>query len=349
MAQIIDASVTSIPRETRAVILARSVGDSIQESDFSVTTLPVADLEDGQVLVRNLVTSVDPYHLRLLRGGNGHGNQLVGLPLMANCVGVVVASKDPDVEVGTQVANYTGWVEYAVTEIAPTDIASPRMGDEADWLNTLGTPGVAAYIGLHDVGNVTAGDVVVVTGAAGSVGGLAAQIAKAAGAHVIGVASGEERVRHMVGNLKVDAGLDRLAPDFDDQFRVATAHGIDLFFDNVGGQLLEMAIPLLAVGGRAVISGTVSTYGGGTRTSVELDVPTMMLNRTTVRAFNVADYYAERLLPAREELSELLKTGAVKNVVTEFQGLESAPRALASVFESGTDYVGKRIVRIADR
>ncbi|GAA4266030.1 NADP-dependent oxidoreductase [Frondihabitans peucedani] len=265
---------------------------------------------------------------------------------MSNCVGLVVASRDERAPVGTQVATYSGWTEYATLRLEDNDLADPDMGDERDWIQTLGTPGVTALIGLRDVARLQGGEVVAISGAAGAVGGVAVQVAKAAGARVISIAGGPSRVRHTVDTLGADLGLDYTSPDFDEQLAQASAGGIDIFFDNVGGKLLERMIGHLGTHGRAVISGTISTYAGGSDNGITIDTADLLLERKIVQAFNVGDHYAASLLPARETLAAGIRNGSIKTVVTEYDGLGSAPEALAAVFRSGSGDVGKRIVRI---
>jgi NADPH-dependent curcumin reductase CurA len=329
------------------LVLARRPGNDVSLDDFALFRRPIAAPKPGQVVIHNHVTSVDPYQIRMLRGGEGHSDQQIGDVIHAGCMGVVVASEDPRAPVGTQVATYSGWAEYATWTLADTEIADPDLGDELDWIHVLGTPGITAYVGVHDVGHVTQGAMVAVSGAAGAIGGVAVQLAKAAGASVIAIAGGPERVAHTIDVLGADVGLDYRAPDFTDQLRRAAGDGIHLFFDNVGGPLLQNMIGLLAPRGRAVISGAVSSYAGEHRYDVVLDLAKVMLNRLAVEAFNVGDYYPTRLTPIREQLSAMLRAGQVTNVVSEFEGLASAPAALQTVFRSGTSYVGKRIVRIA--
>ena len=339
--------VADLPAETDAVVLARLTGDTIDPADFAVERRPVVAPGPGEVVVHNLVTSVDPYHLRMLRGGQGHGGVGIGDVVPSNCVGVVVASNDPHAPIGTQVATYTGWTEYATTTLAPTDVADRRLGDELDWIHVLGTPGVTAYLGLHDVGGVRGGSTVVVSAAAGAVGGVAVQLAKAAGARVVAIAGGSARAEHTVRDLGADVGLDHTAADLVQRLAEATDAGADLFFDNVGGALLPTVVDRLAPFGTAVLCGSVSTYAGDASGRSDLDLSDAAMRRLTIRGFIAGDYYESRLVDVREELSALLRSGTITNVVTEFDGLKAAPEALASVFERGTTHVGKRVVRIA--
>jgi NADPH-dependent curcumin reductase len=342
-----DVDTHAIPEKTQMLVLARRPGNDIRDGDFALLNRPIDAPKRGQVVIHNHVTSVDPYQIRMMRGGEGHSDQQIGEAIHAGSVGVVMVSEDPKAPVGTQVATYSGWTEYATWTLADSEIAERRLGDELDWIHVLGTPGVTAYVGIHDVGRVAAGNTVVVSGAAGAIGGVAVQLAKAAGARVIAIAGGPDRVAHTTGVLGADVGLDHRALDFTDQLRGVLADGADLFFDNVGGPLLPPMIDLLAPRGRAVISGAVSSYAGEHDYELTLDVSQMMSNRLSIEAFNVGDYYSTRLTPIREELSAMLRSGQISNIVSEFEGLTSAPSALRTVFRSATGCVGKRVVRIA--
>jgi len=335
-----DDTTGQVPTEANAITLARHPGERADRHDFTLVRRPVRRPRAGEVVVHNLVTSVDPYQLGMLRTSRQPGDIVD-----AGCVGVVVESRDPQAPVGTQVATYSGWLEYVTWTLADTELAPRELGDELDWIHVLGTPGVTAYVGMHDVAGVQPGWTVAVTGAAGAVGGVAVQVAKAAGARVIAIAGGSRRVEHTVQRLGADVGLDYRSDNFTEQFRDAAAGGLDLFFDNVGGPTLDTAVSLLSDRGQAVVSGTVSTFEA--RPEVSFGPEDSNFVRGKIRSFHVADYYATRLAAVRTELARMLRSGEVTTIVSEFQGLESAPLAFETVFTSGSSYVGKRAVRIA--
>jgi NADPH-dependent curcumin reductase CurA len=182
----------------------------------------------------------------------------VGEPVPANSVGVVVRSEDPAVPPGTQVATYTGWQSYATTTIAPSDIADPALGGPLEWLSVLGTTGVTAYAGIHDVGRVTSWNRVPVSAASGAVGGTAVQLAKAAGACVVAIAGGPQGTDHAVRVRGADAAVDYRDSAFPERLREAVSEGIDLFFDNVRGRQLTVALSVMTNFGRDVLCGSVS-------------------------------------------------------------------------------------------
>lgn len=194
----------SLPTHADVIVVNRRPGPALRPGDLAPERRPLRKPGPGEVIVRNLVTTVDPYQLRMLRGSPEITAVAVGEPVPANSVGVVVASEDPAVPPGTQVATYTGWQSYATTTIAPSEIADSGLGGPLEWLSVLGTTGVAAYVGIHDVGGVRPGSSVLVSAASGAVGGTAVQLATAAGARVVAIAGGRQRADHAVQVLGAD-------------------------------------------------------------------------------------------------------------------------------------------------
>jgi NADPH-dependent curcumin reductase CurA len=260
-----------------------------------------------------------------------------------------VQSEDPDVPVGTQVATYTGWQSYATTKIAPTEVADPALGGPLEWLSVLSTTGITAYVGMHDVGGVQAGHNVLVNAASGAVGGVAVQLAKAAGARVVAVAGGAARTEHAVTALGADVAVDYLDPAFPDQLVTAAGDGFDIFFDNVGGRQLTLALSVMKHYGNVVLCGQVSSYADPNRPDAGADLHDAVFKRITLRGYIVSDYNPTRLVPIRHEIAALVRTQQVRAIVSEFDGLDRAPEALASLFDRGSPYIGRRIVRISER
>lgn len=337
----------SVPSHTDVIVLKHRPGPSLLPGDLVAERRPLRAPGPGEVVVRNVVTSVDPYQLRMLRGSSEVTPVAIGEPVSANSVGVVVASKDPDVPVGAQVATYTGWQAYATTTIAATDIADPALGGPVEWISVLGTTGVAAYVGMHDIGQVQAGRSVLVSAATGAVGGVAVQLAKAAGARVVAIAGGRQRAEHAEQVLGADVGLDSSDPAFPEHLRRAAGEGIDLFFDNVGGRQLTLALSVFKDHGRVVLCGSVSSYARPDDPDARADLRDAVFKRITLQGYIVSDYYPKRLYPIRTELGALLRAKQLRAVVSEFEGLDRAPEALATVFERGSPYIGRRVVRIS--
>ncbi len=337
----------SVPSHADVIVLRRRPGPSLRAGDLVAERRPLRAPGPGEVVVRNVVTSVDPYQLRMLRGSAEVTPVAVGEPVPANSVGMVVASEDPDVPVGAQVATYTGWQAYATTTIAPTEIADPGLGGPVEWISVLSTTGVTAYVGMHDIGRVRAGSSVLVSAATGGVGGVAVQLAKAAGARVVAIAGGRQRTDHARQVLGADVAVDYRDPAFPERLEQAAGEGIDLFFDNVGGRQLTLALSVLKNHGAVVLCGSVSSYARPDDPEAGADLRDAVFKRITLRGYIVSDYYPQRLYPIRAELAALLRTRRLRAVVSEFNGLERASEALATVFDRGSPFIGRRVVRIS--
>jgi NADPH-dependent curcumin reductase CurA len=338
----------AVPTHADVIVLARRPGPALAPGDLVRERRPLREPGPGEVVVRNIVTSVDPYQLGMLRGSDEVTPLAIGDPVPANSVGTVVRSGDPGVPVGTQVATYIGWQDYATTTIAPTEVADAALGGPVEWMSVLSTTGVTAYVGMHDVGHVQAGSTVLVSAATGAVGGVAVQLAKAAGARVVAIAGGKLRTEHAVQVLGADAAVDYRDPAFPGQLEQAAGDGIDLFFDNVGGRQLTLALSVMNNHRMVVLCGQVSSYARADDPDGRADLRAAVFKRITLRGFIVSDFYPERLIPIREDLAALLRASRLRAVVSEFNGLERAPEALATVFDRGSPHIGKRVVRISE-
>jgi NADPH-dependent curcumin reductase CurA len=231
----------SVPSHADVIVLNRRPGPALRPGDLVPERRPLRGPGPGEVTVRNVVTSVDPYQLQMLRGSPEVTPVAIGEPVPANSVGVVVRSEDPGVPVGAQVATYTGWQAYATTTIAPAEIANPALGGPLEWISVLGTTGVTGYMGIHDIGRVRADSTVLVSAATGAVGGVAVHLAKAAGARVVAIAGGRGRTDHAVQVLGADVAVDYRDPPFPERFKQTAGDDVDMFFDNVGGRQLTLA------------------------------------------------------------------------------------------------------------
>jgi NADPH-dependent curcumin reductase CurA len=337
----------SVPSHADVIVLRRRPGPELRPGDLVPERRPLRPPGPGEVVVRNIVTSVDPYQLRMLHGSSEVTPLAIGEPVPANSVGVVVASEDPDVPVGAQVATYTGWQAYATTTVAPTEIADPELGGPLEWVSVLSTTGITAYVGVHDIGQVRPGSSWLVSAATGAVGGVAVQLAKAAGARVVAIAGGRDRTEHAERVLRADVALDYKDPAFPEHLRSAAGEGIDVFFDNVGGRQLTLALSVLKNYGLVVLCGSVASYARPDDPDAGADLRDAVFKRITLRGYIVSDYYPKRLLAIRAEIGALLREKRLHVVVSEFDGLDHAPEALATVFERGSPYIGRRVVRIS--
>jgi NADPH-dependent curcumin reductase CurA len=265
-------------------------------------------------------------------------------PLDGGAVGEVVASGDDALAVGDTVLHGLGWREYALSPAKRVRKIDTSMAPPQAYLGVLGMPGLTAYAGLVDVAGLDDGDVVFVSGAAGAVGGLAGQIAKLRGHHVIGSAGSPEKVEYVTGELGFDAAFDYHDGRVADLLAQAAPDGIDVFFDNVGGEHLEAAIGALHVHGRAALCGSISTYNAVEPPPGPRNMGLLVGRRLTLRGFLVGDHTDLRPEFA-ETVAGWLRSGELVARETVREGLEEAVSAFLGLLRGGN--TGKMVVRLA--
>jgi hypothetical protein len=342
------------PLTGREVQLAAYPAGDVRASDFRVVEVPVRPPGPGEVLVRNLWTSVDP-GLRLRMAASGPAGYFPAFRLGAALdgimtVGRVLASRADGFRAGDTVWHSAGWRDYAVVAAGVPALGGLGTLTRLDtavapaqrYLGPLGGMGLTAYAGLFDVAGLRDGDVVWVSAAAGAVGSLAAQFAKLRGHRVIGSAGSGAKVRHLLDELALDAAFDHRAGPVADQLRAAAPDGIDVYFDCVGGDHLEAALAALRPGGRVALCGAVSEYGRPARGPANLFQATA--NGLTLRGFRGSSFVHRWDAMARD-VGDWLAAGRLHYRETILDGLERAPEALARTLAGDT--LGKTLVRIA--
>jgi NADPH-dependent curcumin reductase CurA len=258
----------------------------------------------------------------------------------------VVASRHPRHRVGDLVLANAGWQDYALSDgddLLPVgDPARPSLA-----LGGLGMPGFTAYVGLLDIGQPAPGETVVVAAATGAVGAVVGQLAKLKGARVVGIAGGADKCRFAVEELGFDACLDRREPGFAQRLAAACPGGVDVYFENVGGEVLDAVLPLLGLGARVPVCGFISHYNGGAgRGDRARLLATVLARRVRLQGFIILDHYATRFEAFRRDMLAWLADGRVRLREDLVDGLEQAPAALAGLLE-GRNF-GKVVVRVAD-
>ncbi len=312
---------------------------------FELDTQPIPEPADGQVLLRTLYLSVDPYQRNLMAAvGPGYAPPVpLGGVMVGGTVSEVVASRHADFKPGELVLANAGWQDYALSDgsdlLALGGVAQPSHA-----LGGLGMPGFTAYIGLLDIGQPKPGETVVVAAATGAVGSVVGQLAKLMGARVVGIASGADKCRHAVEVLGFDACLDRREPDLAGRLSAACPQGIDIYFENVGGQVLAAVLPLLKVNARMPVCGFISHYNDAAPAAGP-DLATLLAKRVRVQGFIILDHYGERFDAFRRDMSAWLAEGRITLREDIVDGLEQAPAALAKLLQGGN--FGKTVVRVA--
>jgi NADPH-dependent curcumin reductase CurA len=330
----------------RKWVLARRPTGLVEDDCFRLVEEPAPDPKTGELLVRNLVVSCDPTQ----RGWISRDTYLpavkIGEVIRSAGAGRVVASKNPDFAVGDRVIGMVGWQDYAVIGADAPRLSKLPPGVPLETaMSVLGATGITAYFGLLDVGKPKSGETVVVSGAAGATGSIVGQIARIEGCRAIGIAGGKDKCDWLVKEAHFDAAIDYKSEDVAARIKAECPKGIDVYFDNVGGDLLDTALVHLAMRGRIVLCGAISTYNDDELRPGPKHYLNLLLKRGRMEGFLVLDYMS-RAQEAVMKLWTWVQEGKIVYRVDVARGLESAPRALRRLFSG--DNQGKQLVRIAD-
>ncbi|MBM4185913.1 MAG: NADP-dependent oxidoreductase [Gemmatimonadetes bacterium] len=313
--------------------------------DFRIAERPAAPLAEGEVRVRNLFLSVDPYMRGRMSEAKSYATPYdLNAPMSGGAVGRVEESRHPALPIGTLVLSAHGWCDGFVSGAKGLATIDPADGPPQAHLGTLGMPGLTAYVGLTEIGRLAAGETVLVTGAAGAVGSVACQIAKARGCRVIGTAGTDEKAAWLRSQAGVDHAINyRSAGNLRKAFAAAAPDGIDLTFENVGGDHLEAALANAKTFGRVAICGLISQYNATDPGHGLRNVRDILTRRLTVRGFIVSDHGARRDA-FLAEMREMIGAGAMRWTETIVDGFERMPEAFLGLF-SGAN-LGKMVVRV---
>jgi NADPH-dependent curcumin reductase CurA len=335
-----------VRRSSEVRLAARPRGEPV-ESDFRMVTTEVPHPGPGEVLVRNLVMSVDPYMRGRMDDVPSYAPPWqLDQPADGGAVGEVVSSQVPRLPVGSLVLHGLGWREYALVPAARAERVELVAGlPSSSYLGVLGMPGLTAYAGLFEVAGFTAGETVFVSGAAGAVGSLVGQFARLRGAaRVVGSAGSPAKVRFLTEELGFDAAFDYHDGAVRELLRQAAPEGIDVYFDNVGGEHLEAAIDSLTVHGRAALCGAISLYNSTDRPVAPANLALTIIKRLTLRGFLVGDH--ARLRPEfRKAVTGWLSSGELVVRETVVDGLDRAVPAFIGMLQGAN--TGKMVVRLA--
>jgi NADPH-dependent curcumin reductase CurA len=315
------------------------------ERDFELVEVPIPEPDEGQVLVRNIYMSVDPY----MRGRMTDRKSYVppfqlGEPLTGGCVGQVVVSKGDLFQVGDYVLGGQGWREYYTSSGTHLTKIDPGIAPIQAYLGTVGMPGMTAYIGLLDIGRPKAGETVFVSAASGAVGAVACQIAKIKGCRVVGSAGSSEKVAWLLDEAGVDAAFNyKEAKKQVSELSEHCPNGIDIYFENVGGKHLEAALQHMNDYGRIVACGMISQYNATEPQPAPYNLFLVTTKRLTFQGFIVSDHY-DRLSEFNADMKQWIANGKIKWKETIVEGLEHAPDAFIGLFKG--ENIGKMIVKV---
>jgi len=348
--KIMDTSTLQGLSNHQVRLAARPVGLP-QASDWQFTSEAVPEPADGGVLVKTLALSLDP----AMRGWMNEGKSYIppvgiGEVMRAGGVGVVLASKNPAFAVGDFVTGGPGVQEYflvAGDQLRRSGLAriDLRQGTLTQWLNVLGMPGMTGYFGLMDVGQPQAGETLVVSGAAGAVGQTVGQIAKLRGCRVVGIAGGTAKCDWVVKELGFDACIDYKGGSVKDGLKEHCPRGVDIYFDNVGGEILDTVLTRINKKARIIVCGAISQYNNTTAVQGPKNYLSLLVNRARMEGIVVFDY-AERYPLAIAEMAGYLKAGTMKSKEDVVEGGVAAfPATLGKLF-SGENF-GKLVLEVA--
>ncbi|MEN3367626.1 MAG: hypothetical protein V7606_4900 [Burkholderiales bacterium] len=330
-------------------LAARPVGMP-KPTDWNITSEPVREISEGEILVKVLYLSLDP----AMRGWMNEGKSYIrpvaiDEVMRAGGIGKVIASKSPAYAVGDHVSGLTGvqryWAGPADDKTAAFHKVDPKAAPLPKYLNALGMPGMTAYFGLLEVGQPKPGETVVVSGAAGAVGQTVGQVAKRKGCRTVGIAGGKDKCDFVINELGFDACIDYKNGSVREGLKAHCPKGVDVYFDNVGGDILDDVLTRINLKARIVICGAISQYNNTSPVKGPANYLSLLVNRARMEGIVVFDY-ADRYHLAVTEMGKWIQEGSFKTREDVVDGLENFPEALLMLFE-GKNF-GKLVLRVAD-
>jgi NADPH-dependent curcumin reductase CurA len=331
----------------RQWLLARRPVGMVSEADFEYRESPLPALADGEYLVRNLYASFDPAMRGWIEDRKGYMPPVqLGEVMRAGTVGQVIESRNPGFQPGDVVQGLFGWQEYVAAGSGLLQGSKVDAGVPLSWhLGVLGITGLTAYFGLLDLGKPKQGDTVVVSGAAGATGSVASQIARIQGCRVIGIAGGPEKRRWLTREARLDAAIDYKSEDVDQRIGELCPKGLDVYFDNVGGSILDAALAHLALRARIVLCGGISGYNEKEPPPGPRNMMNVVMQRARMEGFIVIDY-APRFREATAELAGWVREGEIVHEEDVQEGIENAPRTFLRLFRG--ENRGKQLLKLCD-
>jgi len=328
------------------IFVKRPVG-AADATTWTLETNPIPEVEEGQILIKNHFISLDP----AMRGWMNEGKSYIapveiGAVMRAGSVGEVIEVKNnPRFKQGDFVSGHGGVQQYVATDGKGYYKVDPKLAPLPTYIGTLGMPGMTAYFGILEVGKIKEGDVVVVSGAAGAVGSIVGQIAKIKGCTVVGIAGGADKCKYVVENLGFDACIDYRNEDVKERLKQECPKGLDVYFDNVGGEILDAALGRLRMHARVVICGAISQYNNKVSVKGPANYLSLLVNRATMQGMVVFDW-AERYGEASQQMGEWMAEGKLKTREDVYEGIENFPETYNRLFSG--DKLGKLVLKVME-
>jgi len=324
----------------------RPTGEA-DESTWTLEINPIPELKDGEILVKQHYVSLDPAMRGWMNDSKSYIEPMaIGSVMRAGAVGEVVAVKNhPNFKVGDYVAGFGGVQQYEITDGKSSRMIDPKLAPLPTYLSTLGMTGMTAYFGILEVGKIKEGDIVVVSGAAGAVGSIVGQIAKIKGCRVVGIAGGRDKCKYILEELGFDAAIDYKNEDVKSRLKEECPEGLDVYFDNVGGEILDIALSRLRMHARIVICGAISQYNNKTAVKGPSNYLSLLVNRATMQGMVVFDY-AKRYGEAAREMGAWLAEGKLKSREDIYEGIENFPQTFQRLFTG--EKLGKLVLKVIE-
>lgn len=330
------------PQRAQVWVIDHYLDDSLDGSELRLEDRALPELREGDVLIKTRLLSLDASNLLWLSEKADYLDQLqIGDPMRGQIIGQIAASKHPDWTVGGHIFSLQTWADYIVAsgDDLSNDPISFTLKPHPDvpldaYVGTLGVTGWSAYVGLHYIGKIESGKRVLISGAAGATGIMAAQIAKATGAKVYGLAGGEKKCQLLVDKLRLDGAIDyKATTDLKSEIERVIPDGVEIFFDNVGGEILDAVLPTMSIGGCIVASGSVSQYGKGEQYGIK-NLPLVTTRRLRMEGFLILDYL-DQVPTILQKMETWFLEGKLVNQNQLVQGLEQAQSALSQLATGG--------------
>ena len=311
---------------------------------WTLQQVPIPEIEEGELLIQNHYISLDP----AMRGWMNDSKSYIepvdlGDVMRAGSIGKIVDSKNKHFQVGQTVTGWGGVQQYTVSNGENLFVVDDSQVPMTKFLGVLGMPGMTAYFGILEVGKIKAGDVVVVSGAAGAVGSVVGQIAKIKGCYVVGVAGGKEKCDYITEQLGFDQAIDYKSQDVFEAVKDACPRGIDVYFDNVGGEMLEAALSRLRKHARVVLCGAISQYNNMENMKGPRNYMSLLVNRATMQGMLVMDY-ADKYPQAMQEMAGWMQQGKLKSKESIYSGIENFQETFKRLFSG--DKLGKLLLKV---
>ncbi len=333
-----------MPSTNRQILLRERPTGAVADHHFERVETPAPEIGEGEALVRTLYLSIDP----TIKGWIERDTYLPAVPVgdvvRSGGIGEVIESRSPDFQQGDLVFGMVGWQEYSVAGPGTMATPVPKGIDPTDALSIFGITGMTAYFGMTDIGRPQEGETVVVSGAAGATGSVAGQIAKNLGCRVVGIAGTEAKCAWLTDELGFDAAIDYKREDVAERIRESCPKGIDVFFDNVGGPILDAVLARINLRARVVLCGAISQYEDFDDVYGPKNYINLISSRARMEGFVILDYL-DRFGEGAAELGRWLAEGRLRYRKTVVEGLENAPQALMRLFTG--DHDGKVMVKVA--